>query len=434
MRCQTEHGRPAGVGFAVILTAKSKAVGTTASRHSQDGCVPMHDSDVALDWLTLRGYPANPCFAPHLDMPPRVIIHLDMDAFYASVEQRDQPEWQGKPVIVGGPPERRGVVCAASYEARKFGVRSAMASVTAGRLCPEGIFVRPRMDAYRDESHAIMEIARRFAGELVQQVSVDEAYLDVTSQLPAMEEETGAAHDALLENALPLARQIKAAIRRERSLTATIGIAPNKLLAKIASSSFKPDGLTLVPETGKIAFLRTMPVGAIHGVGRVTEAALQQAGYQTIADLQDTSTDLRSLVGSWGRDLKRMAHGEDDRPLDLGDDIKSISSENTFARDTADRPVLRACLRGQAEDLAEKLARSRLAASTVSVKVRYSDFTTLTRQISIEEPLEEAATIYRFACWLLARHQLVKRPLRLLGLGLSGLQEVNLRQLQLRFK
>ena len=360
---------------------------------------------------------------------PRVIFHLDMDAFYASVEQRDQPEWRGKPVIVGGLPERRGVVCAASYEARKSGVRSAMASVTAGRLCPDGIFVRPRMEVYRDESQAIMEIVRRFAGELVQQVSVDEAYLEVTARLPAIPDP-----DALLISAQPLAREIKEAIRRERCLTATIGIAPNKLLAKIASSSFKPDGLTLVTESGKAAFLRPLPVGAIHGVGRVTEAALQKAGYQTIADLQDTPTDLRSLVGSWGRELKRMAHGEDDRPLDLGDEVKSISSENTFARDTADRPVLRACLREQADELAQKLAKYRMAASTVSVKVRYGDFTTLTRQFSVEEPLEDAATIYRFACWLLARHQLVKRPLRLLGLGLSGLQEVNLRQLTLGLK
>ena len=357
-----------------------------------------------------------------------------MDAFYASVEQRDTPGWRGKPVIVGGPPERRGVVCAASYEARKFGVRSAMASVTAGRLCPDGIFVRPRMEVYREESHAIMEIVRGFAGGMVQQVSVDEAYLDVTSRLPGMVEETAALHDALLASAQPLAREIKNAIKEARGLTATIGIAPNKLLAKIASSSFKPDGLTVVAESTKAAFLRPLPVGAIHGVGRVTEAALQKAGCLTIADLQDTTTDLRSLVGSWGRELKRMAHGEDDRPLDLGDEIKSISSENTFERDTADRPVLRACLREQAGELAQKLAKSRLAAGTVSVKVRYSDFTTLTRQLSVEEPLEDAVTIYRFACWLLARHQLVKRPLRLLGLGLSGLREVNLRQLKLGLK
>ena len=357
---------------------------------------------------------------------PRVIFHLDMDAFYASVEQRDTPEWRGKPVIVGGPPERRGVVCAASYEARKSGVRSAMPSVTAGRLCPDGIFVRPRMQIYREESHAIMEIVRRFAGELVQQVSVDEAYLEVTDRIPADPD-----HDRLLDAARPLAQAIKQMIYEERKLTATIGIAPNKLLAKIASSSFKPDGLTVVAASTKAAFMRPLPVGAIHGVGRVTEAALQKTGLLTVADLQDTTTDLRSVVGSWGRELKRMAHGEDDRPLDLGDEVKSISSENTFEKDTADRPVLRACLREQADELAQKLAKYRLAAGTVSVKVRYSDFTTLTRQLSVEEPLEDAATIYRFACWLLARHQLVRRPLRLLGLGLSGLQEVNLRQLTL---
>ena len=357
---------------------------------------------------------------------PRVIFHLDMDAFYASVEQRDTPEWRGKPVIVGGPPERRGVVCAASYEARKSGVRSAMPSVTAGRLCPDGIFVRPRMQIYREESHAILEIVRRFAGELVQQVSVDEAYLEVTDRIPADPD-----HDRLLDAARPLAQAIKQTIYEERKLTATIGIAPNKLLAKIASSSFKPDGLTVVAASTKAAFMRPLPVGAIHGVGRVTEAALQKTGLLTVADLQDTTTDLRSVVGSWGRELKRMAHGEDDRPLDLGDEVKSISSENTFEKDTADRPVLRACLREQADELAQKLAKYRLAAGTVSVKVRYSDFTTLTRQLSVEEPLEDAATIYRFACWLLARHQLVRRPLRLLGLGLSGLQEVNLRQLTL---
>lgn len=357
---------------------------------------------------------------------PRVIFHLDMDAFYASVEQRDHPEWRGKPVIVGASPERRGVVCAASYEARKFGVRSAMASVTAGRLCPGGIFVRPRMDVYHAESGAIMEIARGFAGDLVQQVSVDEAYLDVTPQLPP-----AGSHDLLLESAVPLAREIKDAIRERRGLTATIGVAPNKLLAKIASSQFKPDGLTLVRDSEKAAFLRPMAVGVIHGVGRVTEEALAGAGFRIIADIQDSDRDLRPLVGSWGPELKRMARGEDDRPLDAGDQIKSISSENTFMRDTDDRGVLRRCLREQAGELAEKLRRHRLAATTVQVKVRYSDFTTLTRQFSVEEPLEEAAGVYRFACWLLARHQLVKRPLRLLGLGLSGLTEVTVRQLKL---
>ncbi len=357
---------------------------------------------------------------------PRVIFHLDMDAFYASVEQRDHPELQGQPVIVGSPPDRRGVVCAASYEARKFGVRSAMPSVTAGRLCPQGVFVRPRMEAYRDESHAIMEIVRSFAGDLVQQVSVDEAYLEVTNQLPS-----AATHDALLASALPLAQEIKAAIQAQRNLTATIGVAPNKLLAKIASSQFKPNGLTLVKDSIKAEFLAPMPVGAIHGVGKVTEEVLTKAGFKIIADLQATKRDLRAIVGNWGQELKRLAHGEDDRPLDLADEIKSISSENTFLQDTSHRPLLRQCLREQAAELVEKLMKYRLAGGTVQVKVRYSDFTTLTRQISLDAPLEDAVTIYRCACWLLARHQLVQRPLRLLGLGVSGLRAVTVRQLTL---
>lgn len=363
-------------------------------------------------------------------MNPRVIFHLDMDAFYASVEQRDNPQWRGLPVIVGSPPDRRGVVCAASYEARKFGVRSAMPSSTAGRLCPDGVFVRPRMEVYRDESRAIMAIVKGFAGELVQQVSVDEAYLEVTDQVHVAAD---AAHDERLAAAVPLAKAIKEAIRDQRSLTATIGIAPNKLLAKIASSNFKPDGLTLVRDSEKAAFMRHLPVGAIHGVGKVTEGALQRAGFNTVADIQDTTRDLRPIVGSWGEELKRMALGEDDRELDLGDEVKSISAENTFLQDTAHRPTLRACLKEQAEEIAERLRKRRLAALTVQVKVRYSDFTTLTRQLSVEEPLEDAAQIYRLACWLLARNELVKRPLRLLGVGVANVTEVTQRQMHLPF-
>ena len=349
-----------------------------------------------------------------------------MDAFYASVEQRDNPQWRGLPVIVGAPPDRRGVVCAASYEARRFGVRSAMPSATAGRLCPDGIFVRPRMDTYRDESRAIMSIVKGFAGDLIQQVSVDEAYLDVSAK-----SSDAPTHDEMLERSVVLAREIKGAIQRERGLTATIGIAPNKLLAKVASSHFKPDGLTVVKDSEKAAFLRPLPVGAIHGVGKVTEGSLVKAGFKTVADLQDTERDLRTVVGSWGTELKRMAFGEDDRELDLGDDIKSISSENTFLHDTADRGVLRQCLWEQAAEITERLVKRRLSAVTVQVKVRYSDFTTLTRQLSIEEPTEDAAQIYRIACWLLARHELVKRPLRLLGLGVAGLREVTQQQLLL---
>lgn len=355
----------------------------------------------------------------------RVIFHLDMDAYYASVEQRDNPALRGKPVIVGSPPTQRGVVAASSYEARKFGVRSAMPSVTAGRLCPNGVFVRPRMEVYKAESREIMTIVRELAGELIQQVSVDEAYVDVSAR------GQGGTVDESLERALPLARELKLAIRARRQLTATIGVAPNKLLAKLASDFQKPDGLTLIRESEKVAFLRPLPVRSLHGVGRVTEENLAGAGLRTVGDLQDHPGDLRALVGSWGPELKRFAFGDDNRALELGEEVKSISSENTFLRDTDDRPTLRACLKEQASEIAGKLARHRLAAFTVQVKVRYGDFTTLTRQISVEEAMTEPREIYRLGCWLLAREKLVNRPLRLIGLGVSGLAEVQARQIHL---
>ena len=337
-----------------------------------------------------------------------------MDAFYASVEQRDDPALRGKPVIVGSPPTQRGVVAAASYEARKFGVRSALPSVTAGRLCPSGIFVRPNMEKYRSESRVIMGIIAR-TGAMIEQMSVDEAYLDLS---PFCQGETA---DDSLRRALPVAREIKETIRDERHLTASIGIASNKLMAKLAADHQKPDGLTLVTEAEKIQFLRPMSVRAIHGVGQVTAEQLNKAGIATIANLQDHTSDLRELVGSFGPTLKRFAFGEDDRPLDLSGETKSISSENTFLKDTADRKILRATLREQAEEIAAELEEKRLAAKTVQVRVRYSDFTTLTRQVTFEDSTTEAIAIYRFACHLLARHNLVNRPLRLLGVGVSNL-------------
>ena len=354
----------------------------------------------------------------------RVIFHLDMDAFYASVEQRDDPLLRGKPVIVGAPPNQRGVVCAASYEARKFGVRSALPSSTAARLCPKGIFVRPRMDAYREESHRIMEIIAR-TGAIVEQMSVDEAYLDMSAICQA------GTLDASLQKAVPLARQLKQRIQLERRLTATIGIASNKLLAKIASDHQKPDGLTVITEEGKVPFLRPMPVRTLYGVGKVTEQVLTNAGISTVGDLQDYTGDLRALVGSFGPKLKQFAFGEDDRALEMGDEIKSISGEETFLVDTDDRKILRRCLKEQAADIEKRLKHRHLAANTVQVKVRYSDFSTLTRQISVEEPIAEAGEVYRLACFLLAKEKLVHRPLRLLGLGVSNLREPTTQQLAL---
>lgn len=355
---------------------------------------------------------------------PRVIFHLDMDAFYASVEQRDQPALRGRPVIVGGSPTSRGVVCAASYEARKFGVRSAMPSSTAVRLCPQGVFIRPRMDAYREESRAIMQLIAGF-GAIIEQVSVDEAYLDM-SELCA-----GETADEALAAALPFARQMKQLVRKQRQLTASIGVAANKLLAKLASDFQKPDGLTLITERDKVQFLRPLPVRAIHGVGKVTEEVLLKAGLRSVGDLQDHPGDLRALVGSFGPQLKRFALGEDDRPLDLSDEVKSISAEETFERDTEDRKVLRACLKEQAAEIAGRLAKRRLCAKTIQVKLRYGDFRTLSRQMTFEEPIDKAATIYRLGCWLLAREKLVNRPLRLLGLGVSGLEPAAGQQLWL---
>ena len=339
-----------------------------------------------------------------------------MDAFYASVEQRDNPDLRGKPVIVGSPPTQRGVVCAASYEARKFGVRSAMPSATAGRLCPKGIFVRPRMDRYREESQEIMRIVED-TGATVEQMSIDEAYADVSQTCQA-----GDLDDSLLL-AVPIAKTLKQRILAERQLTATIGIASNKLLAKIASDHKKPDGLTLIPEKDKIQFLRPLPVRVLFGVGKVTEQVLNRAGIASVGDLQDYTGDLRALVGSFGPKLKQFAIGEDNRPLELGDEIKSISGEETFLKDTDDRKVLRACLKEQAGDISARLKRRRLGAHTVQVKVRYGDFKTLTRQISVEDPITEATDIYRLGCVLLARDKLVSRPLRLLGLGVSNLRE-----------
>jgi DNA polymerase-4 len=359
---------------------------------------------------------------------PRLIFHVDMDAFYASIEQRDEPSYRGQPVIVGSPPDRRGVVCAASYEARKFGVHSAMPSRTAGKLCPRGIFVRPRMDAYRAESREIMQILHE-ASEILERVSVDEAYLDV-SHLAASDAE----QDAALEAALPVARAIKERIQAERQLTASIGLGANKFLAKLASDFEKPNGLTMIRERDKVAFLRPLPIRRIHGVGPVTARELETHGLKTIADLQDTPHDLRPLVGSFAASLKQRAFGNDDRIVDPSEERKSISAENTFLEDTDHRPTLRAALRELAADVSDTLVKLNLGAQTVQVKVRYSDFTTVTRQISIAEPASRADEIYRLACFLLGKDKLVKGPLRLIGVGVSTLVPPVRKQLWLPLK
>jgi DNA polymerase-4 len=344
----------------------------------------------------------------------RVIFHIDMDAFFASVEQRDQEDYRGKPLIVGAPPDQRGVVCAASYEARKFGVRSAMPSRTAAKLCPQGIFVRPRIARYREESGQIMAILRELS-PLIEQVSVDEAYLDVSARCDARE------IDDRLRQAVPLAKTLKARILNQRGLTASIGLATNKFLAKLGSDFNKPDGLTLIPERDKVPFLRPLSLGAIPGVGPVTRQSLAKFGLHTIADLQDTHLNLGPAVGSFASTLKQLAFGQDERPLSTNEERKSISSEITFLQDTEHRPTLRAALRELAADVAATLEAEGLGGLTVQVKVRYSDFRTLTRQIRVSEALTSAAEIYRMACHLLATHKLVNGPVRLIGIGASTL-------------
>jgi DNA polymerase-4 len=356
---------------------------------------------------------------------PRVILHVDMDAFFASVEQRDHPEYRGQPVIVGSPPNQRGVVCAASYEARKFNVRSAMPSNTAGKLCPHGIFVRPRMEAYRAESAAIMEILRSVT-PTIEKVSVDEAYLDLSAALENVED-----GDTALEAALSVALAIKRQIATERNLTASIGIASNKFLAKLGSDFQKPNGLTLIRDRDKVEFLKPLSVRSIHGVGPVTAKALEAKGLMTIGDLQTTMIDLNEIVGSWAESLQSRAFGNDDRVVDTSNERKSVSAENTFLKDTDDRPTLRAALKELAVDVAQTLEKHGVGALTIQVKVRYTDFTTLTRQIRLEEPVIAATEIYRLAQFLLARDRLVKSPLRLIGVGVSTLVPPSRHQLML---
>jgi DNA polymerase-4 len=256
-------------------------------------------------------------------------------------------------------------------------------------------------------------VARR--GAVIEQVSVDEAYLDLSAFCQ------GRDVDESLRLALPVAREIKEAIRAERELTASIGIAANKLLAKLASDQHKPDGLTLIEESKKVAFLRPLPVRVLHGVGLVTARQLNEAGIETVGDLQDYAGDIRAVAGSFGPILRRYAFGQDDRPLDLSSEVKSISSENTFLKDTADRRVLRSTLREEAAEIAAELQEKQLAAKTIQVTVRYGDFTKRTRQITIEDPTAEGGAIYRLGCHLLARHKMVNCPLRLIGLSVSNL-------------
>ena len=355
-----------------------------------------------------------------------VILHVDMDAFFASVEQRDHPELKGKPVVVGASPERRGVVCAASYEARRFGIHSAMPSKAALKRCPQALFVPPDMQRYRRESNRIMDLLSSFTDQ-VEQVSVDEAYLDVSLKCQSKD------HDTSLRHALGQARAIKQRVLEECQLTISVGIAGNKLMAKIASDYDKPDGLILIPEADKVAFLAALPIRRLPGIGQVTEQALRQAGIQRIAQIQRLATQIKGVSSNHLKQIQELAMGVDHRRVEQNEVIKSMSSETTFEEDTQDRQRISQCLREQAEELAGKLRQRKLHAQGIQVKVRYSDFKTLSRQTTLTDPTQEKELIYKTVCWLLAKEGLVSRPLRLIGTGLHAFSEQPHLQMALPF-
>ena len=348
----------------------------------------------------------------------RWIMHIDMDAFYASVEQLDHPELRNKPVIVGG--RERGVVSAASYEARAFGVHSAMPMSQARRLCPDGIYVHGRMERYQEVSLNVLAVLDRFSPR-VEQASIDEAYLDVTG----LERLFGPMED--------MSRQLKAAVcEATGGLTCSVGVAPIKFLAKIASELNKPDGLYILPPERVEAFLRTLPVGKIPGVGRKFEAALSNLGVRTGGDvLRFSPAFWAERHGKMGTYLHRRAQGIDEREVEPWIPPKSESAETTFARDTRDRAFLTDWLFRHAERVGRHLRRQGLAGRVVTLKVKYADFRQVTRQRTLSEPTCATDTIFETACRLLADLN-PGEPIRLIGLGVSGF-DAALRQLCLPF-
>jgi len=331
-----------------------------------------------------------------------------MDAFYASVEQRDDPSLRGKPLAVGGQPTSRGVVAAASYEARAFGVHSAMSMAKAVRLCPSLVIVRPDFPRYKAASSAVFGIFREVT-PLVEPLSLDEAYLDVTEN---------AWGEPL---ATQVARRLRARIREETGLTASAGVAPNKFLAKIASGWKKPDGLTVISPERVEPFLRQLPVDALWGVGPVTAGKLRAKGIERLVDVRtaDAAT-LREAVGSLSDWLRQLADGIDDRPVTPNREAKSSGSENTYAEDITDLDVVRKDVAEMAAHAAAWLARKGLMARTVTIKVRYADFTTITRSHTAAATRDEAAIVSR-AVALIDKTDAGRRAVRLLGASVHNL-------------
>jgi DNA polymerase IV len=334
------------------------------------------------------------------------IIHIDMDAFFASVEQRDNPKLAGKPVVVGGPPHSRGVVASASYEARKFGIRSAMPSSHAYRLCPQVRFIVPRFDAYRESSRTVMEILREYS-DLVEPVSIDEAYLDVTE------------NKAGIEYASTIAKELKRRIYTAVSLTASAGVAPNKFLAKLASDMQKPNGLTVISPERINEVLENLPVSKLPGVGPVTEERLERLGIRSTRELREKSRqDLQQLFGKNGDWFFDICRGIDHRQVVSLRTRKSLSAEDTFREDTSDLHRLEEELLRLAGVVWERLASR--PGRTVTLKVKYSDFEIVTRRTTYSDAVESEARLAATAIELMRNTEAGSRPVRLLGIGVSG--------------
>lgn len=342
-------------------------------------------------------------------MPRRWIMHVDMDAFFASIEQRDHPEWRGKPVIVGGL-SARGVVSTASYEARAFGIHSAMPMSRARTLCPAGIYVRPRFELYRTVSDEIHHIMLHYAAE-IEPISLDEAFMDITgmgTQYPTL----GA-----------IGRAIKGEIREKTGLVASAGIAPNKFLAKMASDMDKPDGLTIIPYGREAAILAPLPLRRLWGVGSVTEGKLLAAGFRTIGDIQRAAPGMvEAAVGRLADHLRRLSFGIDDRPVQAERAVKSIGDEETYETDLTDPAAIRRRIAIHSDTVASRLRRRHLTARTVSLKIRFASFRTVMRSVSFEEGTNLQEDIEAAALSLLEKIPRTE-AVRLTGVTCSNLAE-----------
>ncbi len=352
----------------------------------------------------------------------RVILHVDMDAFFASVEQLDNPGLRGLPVVVGSPAEQRGVVAAASYAARRFGIHSAMPMGEAVRRCPGLVIITPRRERYQEISNAVFGIFERFTPE-VEPLSIDEAFLDVSGA------------QALFGGGEDIAQAIRRMIREEIGLTASVGVATNKFLAKIASDMHKPDGLTLVPSTreGILTFLSPLPVGRIWGVGVVLQRRLNEAGFMTIGDLQRTTLPvLDAVVGRHtAEQLLRLAYGEDARELQTESEEKSISKEHTFSRDVRELERVEKMLLELVDEVGMRLREKSRYAGTARLKVRWHNFKTITRQQVLNPACCDDFTLRAVALALLHEEGLAGRAVRLIGFGVSDLQDRPPEQLSL---